>query len=90
MGRKKRPVGIPPLVIKNFLFLNLLILVTLVFSAVGLHYFLRPKVLPTLAFSGGSGERPKAGVLVFWELETGRARRLLFEGIPILKHRFNP
>jgi len=52
MGVKRDPVKIPPVVVKNFLYLNLLIILTLTFSAFGLHYFLRPKALPTFARTG--------------------------------------
>ena len=90
MGAKRRPVRIPPVVVKNFLCLNLLIILTLVFSAFGLHYFLRPKALPTFVRTGARGEKTNHGVMAFWEIETERARRLLFEGMPILKRRYNP
>ena len=92
LRRKKRPagLGIPPGVMKNFLFLNLLIFLTLLVTAFGLHYFLRPRALPTLAGAAGGERSSTAGVLMFWELETGRAIRLLFEGLPILKRSFNP
>ncbi len=89
---KKRPAGsgVPPGVLKNLLFLNLLILLALLFTAFGLHYFLRPRALPTLAGATG-GKGPSAvGILSFWELETGRAIKLLLEGIPIIKRSFNP
>lgn len=90
MGVKRDPVKIPPLVVKNFLYLNLLIILTLTFSAFGLHYFLRPKALPTFARTGERDERASRGVMVFWEIETARARRILYEGMPILKRRYNP
>ncbi|HEY8391398.1 MAG TPA: hypothetical protein VIL83_01550 [Capillibacterium sp.] len=92
MGRRKRPagLGIPPGVVKNLLFLNLLICLTLLFTAFGLHYFLRPRALPTLAGAAGGESASTAGILSWWELETGRAVRLLLEGLPILKRNANP
>ncbi|HBL37232.1 MAG TPA: hypothetical protein DD734_04105 [Firmicutes bacterium] len=85
MGKTK----IPPAVVKNFLFLNLLVGVTLVVSALGLHYFLRPRAIPALARPPG-GEQKPIRIMGFWEIETVTARRLLFEGMPILKHHHNP
>ncbi|NLW59436.1 MAG: hypothetical protein GX073_03725 [Firmicutes bacterium] len=90
MTVKRRPVKIPPVVIKNFFCLNLLIILTLTFSAIGLHYFLRPKAHPVLARPGERDGRAGRGVMVFWEMETARARRILFEGLPILKRCYNP
>ena len=90
MGAKRRPVKIPPVVVKNFLCLNMLIILALACTAFGLHYFLRPKALPTFAPVGGRDERGSLGVMGFWEIETVRARWLLFEGLPILKRRYNP
>ncbi|HHW11817.1 MAG TPA: hypothetical protein GXX33_02245 [Firmicutes bacterium] len=90
MGANRHPVRIPPAVVKNFLCLNLLIILTLAFTAFGLHYFLRPKAHPTLARTGGRNDRASHGVMVFWEIETERAKRILFEGMPILKRRYNP
>ncbi|HHT49002.1 MAG TPA: hypothetical protein GXZ98_06890 [Firmicutes bacterium] len=89
MRPKKKPTGfpVPAVVVKNFFFLNLLLFLTLVFSTFGLHFFLRPRALPTLARTTGSAERPKRGVMALWELETARAKRLLFEGLPILLRR---
>lgn len=90
MRPKPRSVSIPPAVVKNFLGLNLLIILTLAFSAFGLHYFLRPKALPALAHTGGHDQRSHSGIMVFWEIETERARWLLYKGMPILKRRNNP
>ena len=80
---------IPPVVMKNFLYLNLLIFLILVFSALGLHYFLRPRAFPALADAAMDRNRP-AGIMVFWEIESVQARRILFEGLPILKRSYNP
>ncbi|NLM36751.1 MAG: hypothetical protein GX202_01330 [Firmicutes bacterium] len=90
MGADRRPARIPPVVVKNFFCLNLLIILALVFTALGLHYFLRPKAYPALARTGGRPEQASHGVMVFWEIETDRAKRLLFEGMLILKRRYKP
>ena len=82
----KVPLG----VVRNLFYLNLLIFLLLVFSALGLHYFLRPKAMPVLAPTVEGRDRPAAGILGNWEIDSGRARRLLIEGMPILKRSDNP
>jgi hypothetical protein len=87
--KKSGKTKIPPAVVKNFLVLNLLFVVIFLVSAFGLHYFLRPRAFPVLASPAG-GEQGPFGLMAFWELDIGRARRILFEGLPILKRHHNP
>ncbi|NLW55120.1 MAG: hypothetical protein GX050_00620 [Firmicutes bacterium] len=85
---EKRRLRVPPAVFTNFIYLNLLIILSLLFSSLGLHFFLRPKSQPV---TYGPKERPKdPGIMAWWEMDLDLAHRLLNEGIPFLKRRNNP
>lgn len=81
---------VPYAVFKNLLYLNLLIILTLLFSTLGLNYFLRPKALPAISGKDRREEIESAGFLAGWKMDTNLARKLIYQGIPILKRRNNP
>lgn len=84
----KRGRRVPPAVVTNFICLNLLIILSLLFSTFGLHFFLRPKGQPVT--SGPRGKPREQGIMARWEMDLELARRILSEGIPFLKRRNNP
>ena len=87
---EQRKLRVPPAVVTNLVYLNLLIILTLLFSTLGLHYFLRPKVQPVTVSANGDVKPKDHGIMAWWEMDINLARRLLNEGIPFLKRRNNP
>lgn len=81
---------IPRLVVNYLLYLNLLIILMLFFSSLGLNFFLRPKAYPATSSKNRKESTGGAGILDLWEMDTNRARRILEQGIPMIKKRNNP
>jgi hypothetical protein len=80
----------------NLFYFNCLLCLVLCSTALGLKFFLEPKVIPVMTYGNGGGDRkdpPRSGCEEYvrlWEIKTGMAKRLLHEGIPLLKVRNNP
>lgn len=83
----------------NLLYFNFLLFLVLCCTALSLPAYLKPKAVPVTVHENGSGDREgRAGVLAngrgeyvsLWEIKAGMAKRLLQEGIPLLKARNNP
>lgn len=87
---EKRKLRVPPAVVTNLVYLNILIILTLLFSTLGLHYFLRPKGQPVTFSANEGGKTKDIGIMAWWEMDIALARCLLDEGIPFLKRRNNP
>lgn len=90
-GKRMSGLTIPRAVFANFFRLNLLIILVVLFTALGVKYFLRPKAVP--ASTGGLERFTKIGggeIFGLWEMDISMARSLLHQGIPLLKVRNNP
>jgi len=81
---------IPRAVVVNLIKLNLLLLLVVVCTVLGLRLHLEPRAWPVTTngeITPGDGD---PAIHTLWTMETGAARNLLHQGIPLLKVRNGP
>lgn len=80
-GEAKKTRKIPPAAPRNFLGLNLLLILVFFFASLGWRYYHPPVVIPAATVEPG---REAPGL---WEMDTTTAKNLLHRGLPILQAR---
>lgn len=78
-GETKKRRKIPPAAPRNFLGLNLLLILVFFFASLGWRYFHPPVVIPAAVVEPGR-EAPR-----LWGMDTTTAKNLLQQGLPKLK-----